>query len=146
MKFSVDTIDNALDFILFIGVRAYVDVRSRNDNHSQAVSDELRKLGAVVCGKFLPSVTHVIFKDGSKASVTKAARYGAHLVTVHWIERCAFPPIFIGQRIFHAIVMAYFRISEIFVFYSCKTNNERVSEFIHAVELNNSGKKVCILI
>lgn len=73
-----------------LGVKAYVDVRSKYANHSGAVSEELKKLGAVIYGKLLPTVTHVIFKDGSKATEVKAHKYGAHLVSVNWVDRYIF--------------------------------------------------------
>ena len=71
----------------FVGVKVFVDVRSQHVNYSNAVSDELRKLGAAVHDKLLPSVTHVVFKDGSKATETKAHKYGCHLVSVNWVDR-----------------------------------------------------------
>lgn len=61
-------------------------MRSKYANHSVAVSEELRKLGAKVHDKLLPCVTHIIFKDGNKGTITKAQRYGAHLVSVQWVE------------------------------------------------------------
>lgn len=69
------------------GVKAYVDVRSKYANHSQAVSEELRKLGAVIYDKLLPTVTHIIFKDGSKATEARAQKFGTHLVSVNWVDR-----------------------------------------------------------
>ena len=69
------------------GVKVFVDVRSKHANHSTAVSEELRKLGAVVLDKLLPTVTHIIFKDGSKTTEAKANKYGAHIVNVSWVDR-----------------------------------------------------------
>lgn len=73
-----------------IGVKAFVDVRSKHANHSLAVSEELRKLGAIIYDKLLPNVTHIIFKDGSKATEAKAHKYGAHLVSVNWVDGFVF--------------------------------------------------------
>jgi len=51
------------------------------------VSAELQKLGATVVPKLTSSVTHIVFKDGSTATISKSAKLRAHLVNVQWVER-----------------------------------------------------------
>lgn len=65
----------------------YVDVRSDNDNHSIAVSEVLESLGASIANKLLPHVTHIIFKNGSRTTLTTAKQYKCKVVSVQWVER-----------------------------------------------------------
>ena len=67
-------------------VVAFAEVRSGHDNRSESVRRELEQLGATVTRKFDNSVTHVIFKEGSKRTLTKAKKKGVHLVSVLWVE------------------------------------------------------------
>lgn len=62
-------------------------MRSTNDNRSDAIRKELEQLGATVTKKFTEDVTHVIFKEGSKRTKTKAAKNKCHLVSVLWVDR-----------------------------------------------------------
>lgn len=71
----------------FLGLVVFVDVRSSYSNHSESVSAELQKLGATVVPKLTSSVTHIVFKDGSTATISKSAKLRAHLVNVQWVER-----------------------------------------------------------
>lgn len=48
------------------GVVAYVEVRMEGDNRSGVIKDQLRALGASVQDRLNQSVTHVIFRDGTK--------------------------------------------------------------------------------
>ncbi|XP_055956644.1 microcephalin [Patella vulgata] len=70
------------------GVRAYVEVRTNNDNRSEAVCCMLRNLGAEIEKTFTSTVTHVIFKDGTKRTIDKAKKKGLHLVSVLWVDSC----------------------------------------------------------
>lgn len=56
------------------GVVAYVEVRMEGDNRSGVIKDQLRALGASVQERLNQSVTHVIFKDG-----TKVVTYPIHI-------------------------------------------------------------------
>jgi hypothetical protein len=71
----------------FVGVVAYVEVRSGNENRSRAVSRELLNLGAEIEHFFSDRVTHVVFKDGQKRTYDRAVKLGRHLVSVLWVER-----------------------------------------------------------
>ena len=71
----------------FLDVVAYVEVRSQNENRSRCIIRELTQLGAEVVPKFTNEVTHVIFKDGKKATRDKAQKKGIHLVSVLWVDR-----------------------------------------------------------
>ena len=68
-------------------VVAYVEVRTTNDNRSEAVRRELEQLGATVVKKFTNDVTHVVFKEGSNRTKTKAQKKGVHFVSVLWVDR-----------------------------------------------------------
>ena len=48
---------------------------------------ELWQLGATVVKKFTSDVTHVVFKEGSNRTKTKAQKKGIHLVSVLWVEK-----------------------------------------------------------
>ena len=67
---------------------AFVDVRSTFENRSKAITSQLVQLGATVEPKLSNEVTHVIFKDGKKATRDKAKKKGLHFVSVLWIEAC----------------------------------------------------------
>ncbi|XP_068748669.1 microcephalin-like [Montipora capricornis] len=70
------------------GVVAYIEVRSNTENRFEGISKQVEMLGAMVTKKFTPEVTHVIFKDGKKATRDKALKRGIHLVSVLWVESC----------------------------------------------------------
>ena len=69
------------------GVVAYVDVRSDQDNRSEAIERQLLRLGATIVPKLSNDVTHVVFKDGRKLTCERAKRWNLHLVSVLWVER-----------------------------------------------------------
>ncbi|XP_048582540.1 microcephalin isoform X2 [Nematostella vectensis] len=73
---------------ILTGVVAFIDVRSNTENRFDGISKQMELLGATVVRKFIPEVTHVIFKDGKKATREKALKKGIHLVTVLWVESC----------------------------------------------------------
>ena len=71
-----------------VGVVAYVEVRSKNENRSSAVRHELLQLGAQVVNKLGPDVTHVIWKEGKPSTKDRAKKRGVHVVTVLWVASC----------------------------------------------------------
>ncbi|XP_060566419.1 microcephalin-like isoform X1 [Ruditapes philippinarum] len=85
-------------------VVAYVEVMSKNDNCSGAVMKVLQQLGATVTKKFTSDVTHVVFKEGSNRTRTKAQKKGIHLVSVLWVENCKINQEHVSERMFPAIV------------------------------------------
>ncbi|XP_037083883.1 uncharacterized protein LOC119104292 [Pollicipes pollicipes] len=70
------------------GVVAFVDVRSGADNRSEPVRAQLRTLGATVTDRLTKQVTHVVFKDGSKATFDRARRDRLRLVSALWVDAC----------------------------------------------------------
>ncbi|KAE8750975.1 hypothetical protein FOCC_FOCC002403 [Frankliniella occidentalis] len=52
------------------------------------VRTQLRALGATVVEKMNKEVTHVIFNEGSSATLRQARKQGCHLVSVLWIDEC----------------------------------------------------------
>ncbi|XP_047482109.1 microcephalin-like [Penaeus chinensis] len=74
--------------IILRGVIAYVEVRMGSDNRSQVIKEQLKVLGAEVRDRLSPDTTHVIFKDGSKATFNRAQKRGLHLVSSLWLEAC----------------------------------------------------------
>ena len=73
---------------MLVDVVAYVEVRSKNENRSNAVSDQLRQMGAEVVDKLTPRVTHVIWKDGRPSTKDRAKKKGMHVVNVLWVASC----------------------------------------------------------
>uniref|UniRef100_T1IUL3 BRCT domain-containing protein n=1 Tax=Strigamia maritima TaxID=126957 RepID=T1IUL3_STRMM len=69
-------------------VIAYVEVRSENEDRSEAVSYFLELSGATIAKNFTRKVTHVVFKNGRLSTYKKAILWGVHLVSVSWIEQC----------------------------------------------------------
>ena len=69
-------------------VCAYVEVRSKNENRSDVVIDQLLALGASVVPRIGTKCTHVVFKEGSLATYNKAKKLGLFIVSVNWIEAC----------------------------------------------------------
>ncbi|KAL4236314.1 BRCA1 associated RING domain 1 [Mactra antiquata] len=86
------------------GVTAYVEVRSANDNRSEAVKQVLKQLGATVEDKFTNDVTHVIFKEGSTRTKNKAKKKGIHLLSVLWVENCKLNQEHVSERMYPANV------------------------------------------
>jgi len=68
-------------------VVAYADVWSDRDNRSECVRRQLMALGAEVVRKYNKTVTHVVFKEGSIATLKNAQKKGLHVVSVLWIEK-----------------------------------------------------------
>lgn len=88
-------------------VIAYVEVRTTNDNRSEAIRKELENLGAMVTKKFTDDVTHVIFKEGSKRTKTKAMKNKCHLVSVLWVDRYVFIIIITWKKfVFRSLYLA----------------------------------------
>ena len=69
-------------------VCAYVEVRSKNENRSDVVIDQLVALGASVVPRIGTKCTHVLFKEGSLATYNKAKKLGLFIVSVNWLEAC----------------------------------------------------------
>jgi hypothetical protein len=74
--------------MLVAGVVACVEVRSKNENRSVAVSHELRKMGAQVVDKLTPEVTHVIWKEGKPSTRDRAKKRGIPVISVLWVASC----------------------------------------------------------
>lgn len=71
---------------LLEGVVAYVEVKTRDGDRSEAVKSVIRAMGATVRDVFMKDVTHVIFKDGSFRTYQRAKLIKAHLVSLLWVE------------------------------------------------------------
>ena len=71
---------------IYSDVTAYVDVRTQDENRSDGIRSQLASLGATVVATFTNQVTHVIYKDGYKATLQKANKTGVHLVSVLWVH------------------------------------------------------------
>ncbi|XP_042888811.1 uncharacterized protein LOC122264145, partial [Penaeus japonicus] len=74
--------------VILRGVVACVEVRMGSDNRSQVIKEQLKVLGAEVRERLSQDTTHVIFKDGSKATFNRAQKRGLHLVSSLWVEAC----------------------------------------------------------
>ncbi|KAL3867871.1 hypothetical protein ACJMK2_040717 [Sinanodonta woodiana] len=96
--------DIKLTGIYYDDVVAYVEVRSTNDNRSQAICKELESLGARVSKKFTDDVTHVIYKEGGKRTRNKAQKRGVPLVSVLWIESCKHNQSHVSERLYPALL------------------------------------------
>ncbi|KAF6777952.1 hypothetical protein AHF37_02146 [Paragonimus kellicotti] len=70
------------------GVVAYIDVKSSFGNPALAISSHLQALGAKVIHTLSPSVTHVIFRNGSEVTKQWASRRGVYLITPGWVKSC----------------------------------------------------------
>ena len=57
-------------------VCAFVEVRSKNENRSDVVVDQLMAMGASVVPRIGNKCTHVVFKEGSLATYNKAKKLG----------------------------------------------------------------------
>lgn len=72
-------------------VSAYVEVRCGDDgglNYSKTVSKILESLGAIIQPKITPSVTHVVFKNGTQKTIEMAHKHNVHIVSVSWVDQC----------------------------------------------------------
>ncbi|XP_066917904.1 microcephalin-like isoform X2 [Clytia hemisphaerica] len=71
------------------GVTVFVDVRAENENRSKAISRELERLGATVSEKISSNITHVVFKDGRKGTLSQLKKFPhIHTVSVLWVDAC----------------------------------------------------------
>ncbi|VDP92416.1 unnamed protein product [Echinostoma caproni] len=75
---------------LFIlaGVVALVEVKSSLGNPALAISSRLQYLGATVARTLGPSVTHVVFRNGSESLLAAAKKAKKHIVTPAWVKAC----------------------------------------------------------
>ena len=64
----------------------FVDFRTGNENRGDVLRKVALELGAQVVDKFGPSVSHVIFKDGSKAIYKRAKLAGIPILSASWLE------------------------------------------------------------
>lgn len=71
---------------LLEGVIAYVEVKTKDGDRSEAVKSVVRAMGATVRDLFTKDVTHVIFKDGSFRTYQRAKMAKKHLVSLLWVE------------------------------------------------------------
>lgn len=74
--------------LVFRGVVAFIDVRSELFDNSQGVKEVMSSLGATVEKTFNKQVTHVIFKDGTLATYSKAKKLNIPLISILWVEAC----------------------------------------------------------
>ena len=84
-------------------VVAFVEVRSKHENRSKCVQDQLRMLGAEVVDKLSKSTTHYIFKEGTLATYNKAKKMGIHIVSVTWIEACKKDKVKVSESLFPSV-------------------------------------------
>ena len=82
------SLDDKSDEHILENVCAFVEVRSKNENRSDVVTDQLIAMGASVVPRLASKCTHVVFKEGSLSTYNKAKKLGLHLVSVNWIEAC----------------------------------------------------------
>ena len=85
---SKDTVILVDEENILKNVTAYVEVRSKNENRSDVVIDQLLSLGATVVPKIGAKCTHVVFKEGSLSTYNRAKKLGLYIVSVNWIEAC----------------------------------------------------------
>ncbi|KAG0765232.1 hypothetical protein G6F57_004926 [Rhizopus arrhizus] len=71
------------------GVVACLDVRTEDgDDVSQNFERALQSMGAKTRRTFSDSCTHLIFKNGSPATIKKALSKNVHIINLLWISRC----------------------------------------------------------
>ncbi|KAI8372622.1 hypothetical protein EDC96DRAFT_499986 [Choanephora cucurbitarum] len=71
------------------GVVACLDVRTEDgDDVSQNFERSLQSMGAKTRRTFSDSVTHLIFKNGSPATLKKAISKNVFIINLLWISRC----------------------------------------------------------
>merc|ERR1719193_480839 len=68
------------------GTVVFVDFRSDHENRGNVLKKVAKMMGASVVDKLMASVTHVIFKDGSRITYQKAKKSGQHIVSAGWLE------------------------------------------------------------
>ena len=81
-------------------VCAYVEVRSKNENRSDVVIDQLVALGASVVPRIGTKCTHVLFKEGSLATYNKAKKLGLFIVSVNWLEACKISKSMVSESLY----------------------------------------------
>ena len=69
------------------GVKMFVDFRTGHENLGGAIEKKASEIGADIAKKLTGDVTHMIFKDGSLANYKKAKKFGAHIVSMAWLEQ-----------------------------------------------------------
>ena len=82
------------------GVTAFVEVRSKNENRSDVVIDQLLALGALVVPRLINRCTHVVFKEGSLTTYNKAKKMNVVLVSVNWIEACKKEKVKVAEHLY----------------------------------------------
>ncbi|XP_050533488.1 microcephalin-like isoform X2 [Daktulosphaira vitifoliae] len=70
------------------GVVAFVDYKIDNDRSGIGVKHRLTELGAKIEKTFNQKVTHVVFRDGYRATYRKAIERNIPLVSARWVEGC----------------------------------------------------------
>ena len=70
------------------GLTMFVEIRAGRDNRTRAIQQNLRNLGAAISEKVTRHVTHVIFRNGSRANFEKAKRLGRPILSFLWVEAC----------------------------------------------------------
>lgn len=70
------------------GVTAFIEVFDSHGSISSALFDVLTSLGAEILRRWKPTVTHVIWRKGSKTSYARAIEHSQVLVTPQWIYAC----------------------------------------------------------
>ncbi|VDH90459.1 microcephalin [Mytilus galloprovincialis] len=128
-----------LDNRVLKNVIAYVEVRSTNDNRSDAIRKELEQLGATVTKKFTEDVTHVIFKEGSKRTKTKAAKNKCHLVSVLWVDSCKQYQEHVSERLYPAVLPTTNKGTPLFLAKLKKAKSMQPSNFEE--EVANSAER-----
>lgn len=132
---STQLIDNRV----LKNVTAYVEVRSTNDNRSEAICKELEILGAVVTKKFTDDVTHVVFKEGSKRTKNKATKNKIHLVSVLWVDSCKQYQEHVSEKLYPAIVPTTNKGTPLFMAKLKKAKSMQPSNFDE--EVANSAER-----
>eukprot|EP00761_Pharyngomonas_kirbyi_P009679 gb/GECH01009697.1/.p1 GENE.gb/GECH01009697.1/~~gb/GECH01009697.1/.p1 ORF type:complete len:1087 (+),score=371.39 gb/GECH01009697.1/:1-3261(+) len=66
---------------------AVVDV-GENQELAEELKSKLTELGVKVKSRLMADVTHLVFKDGKKASWTNGTKKGLKMVSPEWVEAC----------------------------------------------------------
>jgi hypothetical protein len=67
---------------LLEGLTFFVEVRAGRDNWTRGIQTSLRRLGANISEKVMRHVTHVIFRDGTRANFQKAKKLGLTILSL----------------------------------------------------------------
>ncbi|OON18965.1 BRCA1 protein, partial [Opisthorchis viverrini] len=81
----------------FLGVVAFVDVKSSLGNPALAISSRLKNLGAEVVHSLTSTVTHVIFRNGSELTKQWARKRRVRLVSPLWVKACCTHNVRVGE-------------------------------------------------